>query len=42
MADTYVHWQHSPVLGPPGEEGMASFESNDPASVKLKKKGMNI
>jgi hypothetical protein len=34
--------QHSPVMGPPGEEGMVAFEPNDAASVKLKKSGLNV
>jgi len=33
---------HSPVMGPPGEEGMATFEPNDAASIKLKKSGLNV
>jgi len=33
---------HTPVMGPPGEEGMASFDATDKGTVMLKHSGINV
>lgn len=33
---------HSPVAGPPGEEGMSTFDPTDKGTVMLKHSGINV